>query len=122
MSPEKEKRLSLRAEAKVSGSSDASLRLSQVQVHGLQSEPARPREPIEDEVEPREHAGGEPRHLGLHAHARILVEPAAGLDVDRLAGGEHLFEHVAVSVQPQDAVALVAVELVDEEPGAAEEH
>ena len=55
-------------------------------------------------------------------HGRILVEPAARLDVDRFADAEDFFEDVAVAVQPQNAFALVAVELVDEETRATEEH
>ncbi len=58
----------------------------------------------------------------LHVDALVAVDPAAGLDVDRLAGLERLLEDVAVAVQPDDALVVLRLEAVDEEAGPAEEH
>jgi len=52
----------------------------------------------------------------------IFVNPAAGFDVDLLAGSESDFEYVAVAVQPEDAVAAMGDESIDEEAGTAHEH
>src|ERR1019366_7178007 len=61
-------------------------------------------------------------YLGLHLHAWVLVEPASRFDINRLSCGESLFEDVAIAVQPQDSIAVVAVEFVYEEAAATEQH
>src|SRR5580698_1899627 len=94
-----------------------------VDIHRLDADPARPGEAVDHQVEAGpEDAGGDAVDDGVHPHRGLLVEPAARLDVDGLARRQRLLEHVAVAVQPQDAVAAVAVEFVDEEAGAAEQH
>ena len=50
----------------------------------------------------------------------VAVHPAAGFDVDRLAGLEHLLEHVAVAVDPDHALLVGGKELVDEEAAAVD--
>ena len=48
----------------------------------------------------------------------VAVDPAAGLDVDRLPRFELLLEQVAVTVDPDDALVVAGEELVDEETAA----
>jgi len=91
-------------------------------VHRLDADATGAGETIDDQVHAAEQAAGQAVDVCFHAYRGVLVQPAARLDVDRLAGSEFLFEHVAVAVQPQDAVAGVAVEFVDEEARAAEQH
>ena len=50
----------------------------------------------------------------------VAVDPAAGLDVDRLPSFELLLEHVAVAVDPDHALAVAGEELIDPEPTAVE--
>src|SRR5690348_12138469 len=92
-------------------------------VRGLDADAPGPGETVEDEVAAAaEDAGAQPVHLLLHRDLTVAVDPTAGLDVDRLAGLEHLVEHVPVAVQPHDALAALGLEAIDEEAGAAEEH
>src|SRR4029079_7388271 len=80
-----------------------------VDVHRLQRHLPRAGEAIHEEAEAAEEAGGEALGGGLHLHMRVLVEPAARLDVDLLVRRELLLEDVAVAVQPEHAVALARV-------------
>jgi len=75
---------------------------------------------VEDEVAgaAAEEARLEAVDLLGHLHRVVAVHPTSGLDVDRLAGLEHLLEHVAVSVDPDDPSWSAAKELVDEEATA----
>src|ERR1035437_10249670 len=94
-----------------------------VDVHALDADPARAGEAIEYEVAgTAQDAHAQPDDLDLHPDLRVLVDPAARLDIELLARPEDLFEDVAVAVEPQRAASLAAGEGVDEEPGAAEEH
>jgi len=54
-----------------------------------------------------------------HFHTRLLVQPSARLDVDLFARAECLLEHVAISVQPQDAIGIRG--LVDKEARSSED-
>ena len=98
----------------------AALAHGRVVVHALQADPARAGEAVEHEVAgpAAQQAGLEPVHLLGHRHRVVAVQPAAGLDVDRLAGLEPLLEHVAVAVHPDDALVVGGVEVVDEEATA----
>src|ERR1051325_7149268 len=89
--------------------------------HRLDGDLARAGEAIHEEAESAEEAGGQSLGSRFHPHVRVLVEPAARLDVDLLVRGEHLLEHVAVAVQPQDPAAVPRVEAVDEEAAPPEE-
>src|SRR5579875_1648930 len=75
-----------------------------VVVGALQADAARAGEAVEDEVAgaAAEQAGLEAIDLLGHLDRVVAVHPAARLDVDRLAGVEHLLEHVAVAVPPDD--------------------
>src|SRR5579862_3905819 len=92
-----------------------------VVVGALQADPPGTGEAVEDEVATTaEQAGLEPVDLLGHLHRVVAIDPAAGLDVDRLARLERLLEHVAVAVDPDDALAVGREELVDEEAAAIE--
>src|SRR6202035_43640 len=58
----------------------------------------------------------------LELDAGVLVEPAAGLDVDLLAGAQLNLEHVALAADPDDGVAAGRGEGVDEQARAPEQH
>ena len=94
----------------------------QVDVHGLDSDPPWARETVEHHL-PRaaEDAGLEAENLRVHAHAAVAVDPSARLDVDLLAGGQHLVENVAVTVEPDHTLTGPGAELVDEKPGRAKD-
>src|ERR1700690_77909 len=94
----------------------------EVEIHGLDAQPAGAGEAVGDEAHAAEEAGAEALHIGRHLDRGVLVEPAAGLDVDGFAGGQVLLEHVAIAVQPEDPLAATGGEPVDEEPGAPEQH
>ena len=91
-------------------------------VRALQPDPARPGEAVEDEVAgaAAEQAGLEAVDLLGHLDRVVAEQPAARLDVDRLAGLERLLEHVAVTVDPDDALVVAGEELIDEEAAAVE--
>ena len=92
-----------------------------VVIGALQPDAARAGEAVEDEVAAAaQEAGLEPVDLLGHLHGVIAVDPAARLDVDRLAGFEHLLEHVAVAVHPDDALLVGGEELIHEEAAAVE--
>ena len=63
-----------------------------------------------------------PERDRLELDAGVLVEPAAGLDVDLLAGAELDLEDVALAADPDDRVAVGRGEGVDEQARAAEQH
>src|SRR5205807_9972063 len=87
------------------------------------ADPARTGEAVPYQVAAApEHARPESEYLDVHAHVHVPVDPAAGLHVDLLVGGQRLLEDVAVAVQPDDALLLLGVEAIDEEPGRGEEH
>ena len=90
-----------------------------MEVGALQADAARAGEAVEHEVAAAaEEAGLEPVDLLGHRHRVVAVDPAAGLDVDRLAGLERLLEHVAVAVDPDDALVIGGEEVIDQEAAA----
>src|SRR5450755_3525208 len=93
-----------------------------MEVGALQADSPGAGEAVEDEVAaaPAEEARLEAVDLLGHLNRMVAVHPAAGLDVDRLAGLEDLLEHVAVAVDPDDALVVGGVEVVDEEAAAVE--
>ena len=69
------------------------------------------------------HEPGPQRQLhGLHLHGGILVEEAARLHQDLLAGAERALQDVAVAVQQQQARVLGRDEPVHEHAAAAVQH
>src|SRR6516162_9634705 len=92
-----------------------------MQIHRLEAEAAGAGEPVEDKAQATEETARQPVHPRLHLDARILVKPRRGFNIEHLAGGEHLLEDVAIAVQPNDAVAALADEAIDEEAGPAEQ-
>ena len=87
--------------------------------HGLEADSAWAGEAVPDELAAAgEDASGEALELRFHSNALVFVDPAAGFDVDLLTGSEGNFKHVAVAMQPQDAVAAMGDESIDEEAGA----
>ena len=93
-----------------------------VVVGALQPDASRAGEAVEDEVSgaAAEQAGLEAVDLLGHLHRVVAEQPAARLDVDRLAWLERLLEHVAVTVDPDDALVVAGEELIDEEAAAVE--
>src|ERR1700712_5111382 len=72
-----------------------------VEVHRLQPDPARPGEPIEDEVAcATEQSGAQSIDLHVHSDTVVAVDPTPRFDIDLFTGGEDFFEDVAVAVQP----------------------
>src|SRR6185437_170053 len=97
------------------------LRHRRVEVGALQPDATGSGEAVEDEVPaPAEEARLEAVDLLGHRDRMVAVDPAAGFDVDRLAGFEVLLEHVAVTVDPDHALMVGGVKLVDEEAAAVE--
>src|SRR5258708_38159613 len=92
------------------------------EVRALQPDATGAGEPVEDELTgaTAEHSRLEVHELLLHADRVVAVDPAAGLDIDRLAGLERLLKHVAVAVDPDHALALTGQERIDEEAAAVE--
>ena len=93
-----------------------------MEVGALQTDPARTGEAVEHQVAgpAAEKAGLEPVDLLGHRDRVVAVDPAAGLDVDRLPRLERLLEHVAVAVHPDHALVVAGEELVHEEAAAVE--
>ena len=93
-----------------------------MEVGALQADPAGSGEAVEHEVAgaAAQEAGLEPVDLLRHLHRVVAEQPASGLDVDRLPRLERLLEHVAVSVDPDDALVIAGEELVDPEAAAVE--
>ncbi len=93
-----------------------------VEVGALQPDPPGAGEAVEDEVAgaAAQEAGLEAVELLGHLHRMVAVDPTAGLDVDRLPRLEVLLEHVAVAVDPDDALVVAGEELVDPEATAVE--
>jgi hypothetical protein len=94
-----------------------------VDVRRLDGNPPGPAEPIEDELAgTAQEAGLEAIDNLLHPDRPVAIDPAARLDIDRLARLEHLLEDVAVAVHPDDPFVALGLESVDEEAGPAEQH
>src|SRR5580658_7979060 len=89
--------------------------------HGLDADPARPGEAVAGEPHAAQESCGEPLEIGLHGDARILVEPAAGFDIELLARSQSLLEDIAVAVQPDHPFGAGRPEFIDEKPGPAEQ-
>src|SRR4051812_7897336 len=91
-------------------------------VHRLYADLSGSGKPVCDEAHRAEEAGRKALDIRLHFYRRVLVQPASRLDINLLAGRERSLEHVAVSVQPEYAMTLVAMEFIDKEAGSAEKH
>src|SRR6185312_3260235 len=92
-------------------------------VHRLDTNAPRSRKSIEEDLSSaREESRRYALCFQLHAHGWILVDPAARLHVDLLARLQRYLEHVAITVQPYDPVAVSRTERVDEQPRLAEEN
>src|SRR6516164_11317489 len=91
-------------------------------IHRLNAKPPRTGKAVRHEIHTAEKTSGEFLEIGLHGHRWLLVEPTAGLHVNRLVWPEHPFEDIPISVEPQDPVSRVTMELVDEEPAPAHEN
>jgi len=97
-----------------------SLDRTQQTLDAARGDAARTGEAVDDDVaRGAKEAAGELIDHRVHAHARVLVEPPARLDIDLLAGRQDLFEHIAIAMHPDDAVAI-GLELVDEKAGRAD--
>ncbi len=100
----------------------AGLLSRRVEVSALEADPARAREAVEHEVAgaAAEEAGLEPVDLLRHLDRVVAEQPAPGLDVDRLPRLERLLEHVAIAMDPDDALLIAGEELIDPEAAAVE--
>src|SRR5688500_19853758 len=77
----------------------------------LQPDPSRPRERREEEALPAEDRVLETTdHLDVVVHARLEGDDAAGVDLQRLAGGERALEQRAARVDPGEPVAGEALQ------------
>ena len=92
-------------------------------VHGLDGNAARAGEAVPKKLAGAgEETGGKPLHDGFHLHGTILVNPAAGFDINLFAGLQGDFKHIAVAMEPEDAFAGTGAEGINKEAGAAEQH
>ena len=100
----------------------AALLYRRVVVSALEADPAGAGEAVEHEIPAAaaEEAGLEPVELLRHLDRVVAEQPAPGLDVDRLPRLELLLEHVAVAVDPDDALMIAGEELVDPEAAAVQ--
>src|SRR6185437_14938769 len=95
----------------------------QVHVQRLNADPPWACESIPREVPAAaEHASLEPEDLNGHLYRAVTIDPAAGLDVDDLAGRQGLLKDVSVAMQPDIALFPCAGELVNEDSRPAEQH
>src|SRR5207302_4711895 len=93
----------------------ASAAVAVVDVHRLQAEPPRSEEAIEDELaRAGEDTRAETHDLDLHPDRRVLIEPAARLDVDGFVGTERDLEDVPVALQEHHSFVLLGGEAIDE--------
>jgi len=100
----------------------SSLAPCHVDIHGLEGNLSRSREPVPANLAGAgENSRGELLKHGLHLHGTVLVNPASRFDVDNFAGTEGDFKHVAVAMQPKNAILRRARKGVDEEARTAQQ-
>src|SRR5215510_11363075 len=93
-----------------------------MQVHRLNTKLPQTGKTVGHEIHTAHKTGGEFLEIGLHGHRWLFVKPTARFQVNRLVRPEHPFEDIPVSVEPQDPISRMTVELVDEEPAPADEN
>jgi len=90
-------------------------------VHRLHADAAWAGEAVEDQLSGTgEDSSAKRLNNGLQPYGWVLIDPSAWLHVDLLPWAEGDFEHVAVAVDPEDALRADTCKGVDEQAGSGE--